>query len=306
MPTNTTALHTAPPRRAIVIGASIAGLLAARVLVDHFDEVLLMERDVLPDGPAPRKGTPQAVHPHGLLARGREVIEALLPGFTQALVDQGARCGDLGENIDFQADGQTFAKQAVGHKGIAVSRLAIEAELRRRVFALPGVQVMTDVDVIEPVHVAGSSALGHGRVVGVRWAPRGDPDEIEMTPADLVVDCTGRGSRLPMWLRRWGYRPAREERVQIGLVYVSAYFERDAAVALSRTAAICTATPSNPRPGVLIAQEPDAQGRARWVAGVGGYEGDHPMCSRQGLLERATAGGQPRHHRPGRKCTHDR
>ena len=272
--------RAAPPRRAIVLGASIAGLLAARVLSERFDEVLLMERDELPDGPAPRKGTPQAVHPHGLLARGREVIEALLPGFTQALVDQGATIGDLGESVDFQADGAIFAKARAGHQGIGSSRLAIEAEIRQRVLALPGVQVMTGVDVLEPVHDA-------GRITGVRWAPRDAADEVDVTPADLVVDCTGRGSRLPMWLRRWGYRPVFEDRVQIGLVYVSAYFERDPDIRATPAAAICTATPGNPRPGVLIAQERDAQGRGRWIAGVGGYQGDHPMCSRQGLLERA-------------------
>jgi phytoene dehydrogenase-like protein len=67
------------PGRAVVLGASLAGLLAARVLSDNFTDVLLLERDELPAGAAPRKGTPQAVHPHGLLARGREVLETLFP-----------------------------------------------------------------------------------------------------------------------------------------------------------------------------------------------------------------------------------
>ncbi len=267
------------PRRAIVLGASIAGLLAARVLDDYFDEVVVMERDDLPAGPAPRRGTPHAVHPHGLLARGREVIESLFPGFTQALLDRGAVSGDLGLNIDFMADGRVFAKQRAGHQGVGASRLAIEAELRRRVMALPHVRVMTGIDVLEPVH-------HDGRVVGVRWVPRGTTPSAT-TGADLVVDCTGRGSRLPQWLERWGYRPADEERVDIGLVYASATFERDPDIVPSITAAICSATPDNPRPGVLIVQEPDVHGRGRWVAGVGGYRGDHPMCSRQGFLERA-------------------
>ena len=77
-------------RRAIVIGASIAGLVAARILADRYDEVCVLERDELPEQPAPRKGTPHAVHPHGLLARGREILEALFPGFTEALVAKGA------------------------------------------------------------------------------------------------------------------------------------------------------------------------------------------------------------------------
>lgn len=83
-------------RRAIVLGASIAGLLTARVLCDRFAEVVLLERDALSEQPAPRKGTPHAVHPHGLLARGRQILEMLFPGFSDALIAQGAVAGDVG------------------------------------------------------------------------------------------------------------------------------------------------------------------------------------------------------------------
>jgi predicted flavoprotein YhiN len=36
---------------AIVVGASMAGMLAARVLADTFERVTVLERDALPDGP---------------------------------------------------------------------------------------------------------------------------------------------------------------------------------------------------------------------------------------------------------------
>ena len=77
-------------RHAIVIGASMSGLLAARALVDHYDEVTLIERDALPLACEPRKGVPQGRHTHGLLARGREVLEELFPGFTAEMVANGA------------------------------------------------------------------------------------------------------------------------------------------------------------------------------------------------------------------------
>jgi 2-polyprenyl-6-methoxyphenol hydroxylase-like FAD-dependent oxidoreductase len=64
-----------PNKRAIVIGASMGGLLAARALADHYGEVIVVERDALPDAYEPRKGVPQGRHLHGLLARGREVLE---------------------------------------------------------------------------------------------------------------------------------------------------------------------------------------------------------------------------------------
>ena len=86
-------------KRAIVIGASMGGLLAARVLADYYDEVTVVERDALPDGYEPRKGVPQGRHAHGLLARGREVLEQLFPGFTEEVVSQGATSGDIADKV---------------------------------------------------------------------------------------------------------------------------------------------------------------------------------------------------------------
>jgi pimeloyl-ACP methyl ester carboxylesterase len=80
---------------AIVIGASMGGLLAARALADHFDQVTILERDALPQFCEPRKGVPQGRHTHGLLARGREVLEQLFPGLGEELVAEGAISGDV-------------------------------------------------------------------------------------------------------------------------------------------------------------------------------------------------------------------
>ena len=107
----------------------------------------------------------------------------------------------------------------------------------------------------------------------------------------LVVDCTGRGSQSPSGLREWGYEPPAEERVQVGLAYTSAYFVR--ASAQPEVAVVIGATtPQMPRPSILIAQEPDAQGRPRWVAGVGGYAGDHVAPTREAMAQRARITGQ--------------
>jgi 2-polyprenyl-6-methoxyphenol hydroxylase-like FAD-dependent oxidoreductase len=282
-------------QRAVVLGASIAGLLAARVLSERYAEVVLLERDELPSGAAPRKGTPQAVHPHGLLARGRQVMEDLFPGFTASLVAQGGLSGDLQRDVGFDANHRRFARADSGQPALAVSRLAIEAELRRRVLALPGVRAITGVDVVAPV-------LDESHVIGVRYLERAPlADGIcagHTLRADLTVDCTGRGSRSPGWLASWGYDPAPEERVEVGLCYVSAYFRRDGRHAqgageIDLAALICTATNEQPRPAALIAQEPDGQGVPRWVVGLGGYAGDHAVCSPTGMLQRAQQIGSP-------------
>src|SRR5262245_32152723 len=94
------ALSVVPRRRhAVVVGGSMAGMLAARVLADHFDEVTLLERDRYPEAPAPRKGLPQGRHAHVLLERGRGVLERYLPGLTGALVRAGAELRDATRDI---------------------------------------------------------------------------------------------------------------------------------------------------------------------------------------------------------------
>lgn len=273
-------------RRAVVLGASIAGLLTARVLCERFAEVVLLERDALPERPAPRKGTPHAVHPHGLLARGRQILETLFPGFSDALIAQGAIAGDVAMDVAVDANSRRLARSASGLLGLAVSRLAIEAELRRRVRALPAIRIVTGVDVQAPVHDASG-----GRVTAVRYRSRAGAGGEQALAAALVVDCTGRGSRSPAWLREWGYEQVPEERVVIGLCYTSAYFRRDAGLRPPLTAIIGAATPQLPRPYVLIAQEPGEDGCARWVAGVGGYAGDHVEPTLEAMRRRARAVG---------------
>lgn len=289
-----TALPRSDARRAVVLGASLGGLLAARVLVEHFDEVVLLERDVLPREPAPRKGTPHAVHPHGLLARGRLILEDLFPGFTEAMTARGGLLGDLQRDAAFDVSRRRFATGVAGLPALGASRLAIEAEVRQRVLARAGVRCVTDVDVLAP-------RLAAGRAVAARYRERtaanqGRPVEHEIA-ADLIVDCTGRGSHMPQWLRDWGYAAPAEERVDIGICYTSAYFRRTGACALGpgldKVAAFGAVTNEQPRPGVVIAQEPAADGVPRWVVGVGGFAGDHAACTLEAMRERAADIGSP-------------
>jgi len=99
-------------RHAIVIGASMSGLLAGRALADYYDEVTLVDRDALPLAYEPRKGVPQGRHTHGLLARGREVLEQLFPGFTAEMVAEGAVSGDVADTVLWFNHGFLFAQRA--------------------------------------------------------------------------------------------------------------------------------------------------------------------------------------------------
>lgn len=75
---------------ALVIGGSMAGLLAARVLLNHFDRVTIVERDRLLEQPTLRQGVPQASHVHVLLTQGQRILEQLFPGLEAELTAAGA------------------------------------------------------------------------------------------------------------------------------------------------------------------------------------------------------------------------
>jgi flavin-dependent dehydrogenase len=84
--------------RAIVIGGSMGGLVAARVLADRYKKVTVLERHEFPPIGEQRRGVPQGRHTHGLLASGRDVIERLFPGISNELIAAGAVATEIGQN----------------------------------------------------------------------------------------------------------------------------------------------------------------------------------------------------------------
>src|SRR5687767_132901 len=83
--------------RAVVLGGSMAGILAARVLAESYEDVVVIDRDKLVGVRGPRKGAPHTRHAHGLHARGHLILEELFPGLTAELGAAGVPTGDLGE-----------------------------------------------------------------------------------------------------------------------------------------------------------------------------------------------------------------
>lgn len=267
-------------RRAVVAGASLAGLLAARVLAPHFDEVLLIDREALPAGNEHRRATPHTWHAHGLLARGREAMEQLFPGITEEWLAQGGRCGDAQRSVAFYVGRQRFAPGDSGISGIAVGRVVIEGSVRRRVLALPRVRVLAPLRVLGPLW----DAAGR-RVRGLCVAPDEEGGTAFEIPAELVVDATGRASRLPQWLAGLGFPVPDEEQVRSDIRYATAYFERRPDELPGLEVVIGTATADHPRPAVLIGQEQD-----RWVVTLAGYGSDTPPLDRCGFAAWARAG----------------
>ena len=198
---------------AVVIGASIAGLCAARVLSDRYDRVTVFERDGLPDGPANRSAVPQGKHLHLLMARGAEELGGLFPGLLEDMVDAGV---PILENrpdcIHFGAAGHvlgTADRLREEFTTYVPSRPHLEWQIRRRVEAIDNIDIKKQT-VSEPRFDRAAQ-----RVTGVLL------DTGEAIPADFVVDASGRGARLPVWLEQWGFERPREETIEVGITYAT-------------------------------------------------------------------------------------
>lgn len=231
------------PKRAIVLGGSLAGMLAAHALREHFGEVVIVERDELPSEPVPRRAVPQGHHVHGFLPGGLRALEALLPGIGDELCADGAVDADLHGDAQWCIGGHRFTRAISGMRVVAATRPFIEHGVRRRVVRNGRVQLRARTE-------ATSLELRSGRVVGVRVRPRDAETDTLLLAADLVVDASGRASRLPHWLREHSYTEAPEEELRVDIGYASAFFRPTATREASCRAVLVGATPEVPRSGL--------------------------------------------------------
>ncbi len=201
---------------AVVIGASIAGLCAARVLSDYYGRVTVFERDDLPPGPANRTAVPQGRHVHILMARGAQEFGGMFPGLLDDMVAAGVpMIKDQPGSIHFGAAGHVLGIPDQLRETFTTyvpSRPQLEWQIRRRVIDIP------DVDIVHRAVAEPQFDAARERVTGVLLE---SGDDAGAVPADLVVDATGRGTRLPVWLEQWGYERPREEKVDVGIGYAT-------------------------------------------------------------------------------------
>jgi 2-polyprenyl-6-methoxyphenol hydroxylase-like FAD-dependent oxidoreductase len=259
---------------AVVLGASMAGLLAARVLTDSYGQVTVIDRDELPETPMHRRGVPHGRHLHALAARGQQALEELFPELTAALVADEVPIGDLLANGRLYFSGHRLRQAPTGLVLVCASRPFLEGRVRARVRAVPNVAFLDRCDVV------GLATTPDGRrVTGPRVLRRADGSADEVLAADLVVDATGRGSRTPIWLDALGYPRPEREQVGIGLGYATRTYRLPPDALGGDLAVLNAATPQHPRLGALLMLEGD-----RWMLTLGGILGDHPPTDPDGFL----------------------
>lgn len=265
---------------AIVIGGSMAGLLACRVLSDYFDHVTLIERDRFPEEPAPRKGVPQSYHLHTLLMQGLIILEELFPGLQDELIAAGASLLDVGEDMAWLSPAGWEVRFPSNIKTLACSRNLLEWSVRRRVATCPKVSFIQKAEVTTLLSNADNTHVVGARI---RWRnlPQLDPKSEELLHADLVVDASGRSSKAPLWLTTLGYMPPQETKVNSFLGYASRVYQRLPELHSEwQSLLIYAAPPSITRGGGILPLEGNC-----WIVSLYGVGGDYPPTDEAGFLE---------------------
>jgi 2-polyprenyl-6-methoxyphenol hydroxylase-like FAD-dependent oxidoreductase len=262
---------------AVVLGGSMAGLLAARSLADFFDTVTVVERDPLPDTGAGRRGVPQGRHLHALLARGAQVIEELFPGILDELVLDGAQYFD-GRDLSrlyYNVGGHLVARRgsAPSFTGYSATRPFLEGHVRQRVRNIPNVTLLDEHQI-----VGLTSTLDRHRVTGARVVSCRTGKGTTLN-ADLVVDATGRAAHTPTWLEGLGYDRPTEDRVMVHLTYTSQQL-RIATDAPHELGFLVGIVPGRPRAVGLLHCENDT-----WLFSVIGMAGHQPACDLAAMCE---------------------
>ncbi|WP_051772375.1 FAD-dependent oxidoreductase [Saccharothrix sp. NRRL B-16314] len=254
-------------RRAVVLGGSIAGLLAARVLSDHADEVIVVERDASDADGGPRAGVPQGSQVHALLPAGAVQLERWFPGFADDAIAGGAVVPRKDGSSDrFFMDGQVRIAPPVEQDWpvLITTRPYLEAEVRRRTLAVDNIRFVTGR--------ADGLLFDGERVVGVKYVPEGATEAVTAT-GDFVVDAMGRSSRLGDWVEAAGWERPPMRRMPIKLNYATAMFAYDEAIS-DLWSVIAQSSPGNGRRariGGVLRVEGD-----RWIMLIAGYDDDRP------------------------------
>lgn len=261
-------------RRAVVIGAGVAGLAASMALSPCFDEVVVLERCELPDAALPREGVPQGRHPHVLLGGGQRALEQLLPGFERELVLAGAIAYRVGLDTRYERPGfEPFPRRDLGWSGLACSRPLLELVLRRRA-QTGNVQLWPECPVERVL-----SSNGGGRVAGVQLRGPGSA----RIDAELVIDASGSGKPTLQALEASRLPEPEETRIEVDMGYSTGIFAVPPDAPDWKLLMVLSDAPRSSRSAVLAPLEGN-----RWIALVAGRHEQKPPGDWDGFFDFAS------------------
>ncbi|WP_199733487.1 NAD(P)/FAD-dependent oxidoreductase [Micromonospora sp. BL4] len=256
--------------KAVVLGGSIAGLLAARVLSDYAESVVIIDRDDL-EVTGERPGVPQGTQLHALLPGGFLQFERLFPGFREQALAQGAVEAPPAARRSY-LDGRLKVIVPDDADSLAGSRPLLEGLIRQQVLRLPNVKTITAraTGLVFDGAVAAGVRCDAGGVRGVECG-------------DLLVDAMGRSSRLSDWLEQAGWDRPTTRRLTVHLNYATALFRRpEVDPALAVVMALHTpGTPLDVAGAAFFAVE-----GGRWMAMMAGYGDNRPGRTAEDFVRR--------------------
>lgn len=258
---------------AVVVGASMAGILAARVLVDRFEAVTLIERDSLPDHALARPGVPQGNQIHVMLTAGQSTLEDFFPGYGDELTSEGAVEIDLTSDLKVYGEGGFLAPGPNRIPLVSASRPLFEYVTRRRVGKLEGVTIRDECQFVDYLFDDENSSV---EGVTVRTG-----EGLQELASDLVVDASGRTSRTPDRLESHGYPAPSTDEVSVNLTYRTAVLERS-----SDSLESYIVMPEPPRLRGCATYPIEHGQRILTLAGI---HGDQPPADLKGFIEFAAS-----------------
>jgi 2-polyprenyl-6-methoxyphenol hydroxylase-like FAD-dependent oxidoreductase len=266
-------------KHAVVIGGSIAGMVAGRVLTDFFEQVTIIERDSWDhrtEAADFRKGVPQARHPHILLKRGELIFEELFPGLGNQLKAKGAVPVNMGDDLAWFTFGNWRPRYESSLTNLACSRPMLESTIRQRLSGPSNLNFKAGWEV------TGLQAnLSQTKAQGVKVRSRDGNQTEQLIPADFIVDASGRGSRASEWLETMGYTLPRETVINALPGYATRIYKRPANFQRYWKSLYIQPTPPNEKRGaIILPMEGD-----RWHVTLIGMNQDYPPTDEERYLE---------------------
>jgi 2-polyprenyl-6-methoxyphenol hydroxylase-like FAD-dependent oxidoreductase len=260
-------------KKAIVIGGSIAGKLAARVLANFYQEVLIIEKDQKSEKDITRKGVPQGSHGHALLKSGKEMLEELFPGIIDELINDGSVTSDFASELSWYHHGSWKTKFHAGISLIQQSRPFLEWHIQRRLELIPNISYLYGYKAKRFL-----TNQDHSIVTGIVVEKVGDQDTEHK--ADLVVDASGAGSNSPNMLKQIGYNAPAKTEIKVDLSYSSRIYHAPSSIKKAWK-------------GLLVYPNPPGQNRGggissienqRWMVTLLGYGVQSPPSNDKEFL----------------------
>jgi 2-polyprenyl-6-methoxyphenol hydroxylase-like FAD-dependent oxidoreductase len=271
---------------ALVIGGSLAGLLAGRALANHFDRVTILERDFYPEQLASRRGLPQSRFPHTLMLRGQQILEQFFPELKAELLAQGAIAVDSSQEIAYLNSAGWAARSPSDLTLLACSRDLLDWHIRRHLRSLPSVEFLEGASVTGLLTNEAKT-----QIIGVSARIRNSSSDDSSTAhpngettrelhADLVVDASGKASHAPQWLETLGCKPPQEIEINAFVGYTARIYQPAPNANVDwKLLFIQPDPPKDNRGGAIFPIESN-----RWIVSLTGGERDYPPTDEAGFL----------------------